>query len=65
MTDEALIPIFKAWQGVQIAIGRVELSQAWQLTSAVEELLAARSEMENAVAHYGLRKWAAREEARK
>ena len=59
MTSESVVPILKAWQAVQIAIGRVELSQAWQLSSAVEELLAARKEMEEAVAAYGLRRWTA------
>lgn len=61
MTEESVIPILKAWQGVRIAIGRVEVSEALHLSSAVEKLLAAQKEMDEAVAHYGLRRWAASE----
>lgn len=61
MTEESVIPIMKARQCVQMAIGRVEVSEVLQLSSAVEKLLAARKEMDEAVAHYWLRRWAASE----
>ena len=41
--------LFIAWQKTREAIGRVETSQPAQLSSAMEELVIARREMENVI----------------